>query len=357
MSSVLRKRSRAASQDDDFHIKAAAGDPIPAKSFLIRTFSSCAEQLPAGAEEWDVSGFLSDGEPFSRETIECWLSCGYSILYGAAELDTDDQALLSTAKGLHHVLAFAHAVGSPEGVLKAACSKLQELVIEVQLPARTIEVPVSPADDCAYKLVRYHGESQLIADAVTGRNKIAPNLTYDEVKGIKQQVAAQTAALLHVAHVLHLQPLLDALHRFIKLSTWAQLGIFAGVLNGVFTDVVLEAALGSSTVSKEAYISSVLTQPCSLVDSHLSSQGIFKPLGEFQINPTSGRVVVTAQMLRDFGSAKAGQTVQVTLDLFRTDGMALHLHLLDGPDNKMWLAGRLLLGNSIDSDGQLALVV
>jgi hypothetical protein len=72
MSSVLRKRSRAASQDDDFRIKTAAGDPIPAKSFLIRTFSSCAEQLPAGAEEWDVSGFLFDGEPFSRETVK-WL--------------------------------------------------------------------------------------------------------------------------------------------------------------------------------------------------------------------------------------------------------------------------------------------
>ena len=99
MSSVLRKRSRAGSQDDDFRVKTAEGAPIPAKSFLVRTFSSCAEQLPAGADEWDVSGFLSDGEPFSRETVTCWLSCVYSILNGAAELDTEEQVLLSSARG------------------------------------------------------------------------------------------------------------------------------------------------------------------------------------------------------------------------------------------------------------------
>jgi hypothetical protein len=240
----------------------------------VRTFCACADQLPAGAEEWDVSGFLNEGEPFSRETVKCWLTCGYSILYGAAELHTEDHAQLSTARGLHHVLRFAHAVGSPEGVLKAACSKLRELMIEVQLPERTIQLPVSPAHDCAYKFTDYNGGSHLVADAVTGQREIGADLTTDETRIIEHQVPAQTAALLQVAHVLHLQPLLDALHRFIRLSTWASDSIFIGSLDAVFADAVVEAALGSSTVSKAAYISSVLTQPCSLVESYLSPQGL-----------------------------------------------------------------------------------
>ena len=252
------------------------------------------------------------------------------------------------------MLAFAHAVGSPEGVLKAACSKLQELVIEVQLPDRTIQLPVCPAQDCAYQL---DGIDQLAAVSVTGETVIGRNITSeDEVQDIRQQVAAQTAALLYVAHVLHLHPLLDALHRFIRLSTWSQLSIFAGHLHEVFPDAVVEAALGSSTVSKEAYISSVLTQPCSLVDTRLSSQGLFQPVGKFNIDAFTGAVTVQAHMLRDFAGAKAGQQANVTLDLFNEDGLAFGLHLADKkPSSNLWFAARLLLGNSICDDGQLAI--
>jgi hypothetical protein len=203
-------------------------------------------------------------------------------------------------------------------VLKAACSKLQELVIKVQLPDRTIQLPVCPAQDCAYQL---DGIDQLAAVSVTGETVIGRNITSeDEVQDIRQQVAAQTAALLLVAHVLHLQPLVDAVHRFIRLSTWSQMSIFAGHLPEVFPDAVVEAALGSSTVSREAYISSVLTQPCSLVDTRLSSQGLFQPVGKF-IDAFTGTVTVQAHMLRDFAGAKAGQQANVTLDLFNEDGL------------------------------------
>lgn len=359
MSSLSRKRSRAASQDGDaFRIKTAAGDPLPAKSLLVRTFSTCAEQLPAGAEEWDVSGFLIEGEPFSRETVKAWLNCGYSMLYGPAEVDAEDQAHLSTARGLHQVLTFAHAVGSPAGLLKAACSQLHELRVEVQLAASTLELPISPAHDCSYRLAEYEEGCQLVTITLTGRTVLGQVSTMEEVQDIRQQVAEQTAALLEVAHVLHLQPLIDALHRFIRMSTWLQNSIFAGMLDQLFNDAVLEAALGSSTVRKEAYISSALTQPCSLVSSALSSQGLLKPVGEFKVASDTGKVYVQAQLLRDFAGGKAGQTVHAALDLFAEDGLALGLQLQldDQEPAQVWFAARLLLGNSIGSDGQLALV-
>ena len=130
-----------------------------------------------------------DGEPFSRETVKCWLTCGYSILYGAAELDTEDHAQLSTARGLHRVLSFAHAVGSPEGVLKAACSRLQDLVIEVQLAGRMLQLLICPADSCAYQLDTV---DQLTAGS-HWHKVLGPGLTSSEVTAVKQQVAAQTA--------------------------------------------------------------------------------------------------------------------------------------------------------------------
>lgn len=354
MSSLLRKMRRAFGQDDDFSIK--TGDPIPCRSLLVRTFSTCAEQLPAGAEQWDVSGFLCEGEPFSRDTVKCWLNCGNCMVYGQGELDTEDQAQLSTAKGLQRVLAFAHAVDSPEGLLNAACSKLQELMIEVQLPERTLQLRVCPAHDCSYKARWLNDEYQLIAHTLARRQVIGCVSTIDQLEGIRQQIAVQTAALLQLAHALHLQPLLDAMQGYIFLSTRAQGSFLDGVLGQVFTDAVLQAALGSSTVSKETYISSVLTRPLSLVNTRLSSEGLLKPIGGFKVDPSTGKMTGDAQLLRDFLGAKAGQAVTVGLDLFAEDGLALGLKLSGESNTLTWLPARLLLGNSI-SDEELTLSV
>jgi hypothetical protein len=108
----------------------------------VKAFSSCAKALPADAEQWDVSGLLLDGQPFSRETVQCWINCAYSALHGVSELDAEDKQQLSTAIGLKQVLAFGHAVGSAEALFAAACSQLSELKVVVQLPEQKLEVPV-----------------------------------------------------------------------------------------------------------------------------------------------------------------------------------------------------------------------
>jgi hypothetical protein len=82
----------------------------------------------------------------------------------------------------------------------------------------------------------------------------------EQCRTLKQQVAGQTAKLLQLAHALRLQPLLSVLHQFLMLNVMPASGrrLLTGCAGLVFTDAVLEAALGSSTLSKEAYVSSVI---------------------------------------------------------------------------------------------------
>ncbi len=111
----------------------------------MRSVCDGARGLPAAAEEWDVSGLLLDGQPFSRETVSCWLSCAYSFFDGSEQLDTQFVEQLSTVTGLTQVLAFADAVGSCVGLCRATCSQIQQLKLKVQLPEQSevLELPIS----------------------------------------------------------------------------------------------------------------------------------------------------------------------------------------------------------------------
>ncbi len=140
--------SRKRTRETDVLIKVASGQPLEAESFVLRSFSDSARGLPAAAEEWDVSGLLFDGQPFSRDTVACWLSCAYSVLH-SEELGPDNVEQLSTVAGLTQVLAFADAVGSSAGLLTTACSQIKQLQFVVQLPEQLVKLPVV---DCCYYL-------------------------------------------------------------------------------------------------------------------------------------------------------------------------------------------------------------
>jgi hypothetical protein len=94
---------------------------------------------------------------------------------------------------------------------------------------------------------------------------------------VVQQVAQQLSLLLQMAHVLHLQALLDVLHSFIQRNVLPGTSyLLTGSTGLVFTDAVLDAALGSSTLSKEAYVSSVMSQPCSLAPGDMRHSSLLK---------------------------------------------------------------------------------
>jgi hypothetical protein len=219
----MSQRKRAREEDHDLQIKVASGQCIGAKSLIVRAFSECAEQLPAGAQEWDVSGFLLNGSPFSLETVQCWVNCAYAARHGVAELGTDDIAQLSTAKGLHLVLSFAHAVLSVKPLYDAACSQLGTLKFVVQLPEQTVQ----PVMQAGALLFSDSNLLQLTCFSLSGEARVGDPLTSkQQQKEVRHEIAAQTGSLLHMAHELHLQQLLDALHNFIFMSCrWADSGL------------------------------------------------------------------------------------------------------------------------------------
>jgi hypothetical protein len=348
---IPRKRAR---EDEDIQIRVAEGEPLAAEACMLRTLSSCAKALPADAEEWDVSGLMFDGQPFNRETVSCWLNCARSLHEGLEELGAQDIQQLSTVTGLTQVLAFADAVGSRVGLCRAACSQLQQLKFVVQLPGQVLELPVA---GCIYKFTL---DSKQLAQS--NLHSLAENLIGDSLasaeqsRNVQQQVAKQTAALLHLAHVLRLQPLLDVLHDFLlhNVPKCASERLLSSVAGLVFTDAVLEAALGSSTLSKEAYIGSVVARPCSLTPGRIAHSSLFKPIGPKTYNSQKDLLCFDAELLRDFAGGRAGDTVTVKLYLF--DSKYGGMVRLKAGTAQWWsvvLPAQLLLGCSVSDAAAL----
>jgi hypothetical protein len=344
--------SRKRSRDVDMHIKLAAGASVPAESFLLRKISDVARDLPAASAEWDVSGLLLNGQPFSNTTVQCWLDCAYYPLYGTAELDPEDLQHISTVKGLHDVLAFAHAVGSPEGLLKAACSQLKSLKFVVQLPEQTLELPLSAHSlyfRAASQQESQEDGHQLAQISLREAALLGGPLTAQQRSQVQRTVATQAGELLRIAHVLRLQVLIDAVHNFVFASALGTASVLYGFLGLVFTDAVLEASLGSSTISKETYISSVLSRPCSFTSGIIGLYSLLKPLGAITAKPSTDVVEFDAQLLCDFAGASKGETVHAELDLFAAEGGA-RICLSRGTVSCLFPA-QLLLGSVVHDSG------
>jgi hypothetical protein len=350
----MMQRKRAREADHDLQIKVASGQSIGAKSFTVRTFSECAEQLPAGTQEWDVSGLLNNGSPFDLSTVQCWVNCAYAAQHGVAELGTDDIAQLSTAKGLHLVLSFAHAVLSVKPLYDAACSQLDTLKFVVQLPEQTLQ-PVMQAGALMFEQA---DPLQLVCSTLSGDDPVGDPLASEQQREqVWQDIAGQTGSLLHMAHVLHLQQLLDALHDFIFMSIrWGGSSLLYGILHLVITDEVLTTAFGSSTETyfstlSKAYKNSVLTRPCSFSPGVVGCSCLLKPL-----DPPRSPTRFDAVLQKDFAGASAGDVVTVSLDLFAEGGGCMHLWQEDN-EGEMTMPAQLLLGHYIaDADDLEALM-
>jgi hypothetical protein len=222
---------------------------------------------------------------------------------------------LTTVTGLTQLLAFADAVGSSVGLLNSVCSQVQQLKFKIQLPEQHDEQEL-PVAEYTY----WFSDKQLRCSNLKMRVALGgPLASEDQIFEVRKQVAKQTAALLYRSHVLRLQPLLTVLHQFIRHNTWINgTRLLSGVMGLVFSDEVLEAALGSSTLSKEAYISSVLSQPCSLTPGSTGHSSLLEPVGPRTYDTDKDVLKFDAQLLQDFADARSGDLVRVELDLFGT---------------------------------------
>jgi hypothetical protein len=130
----------------------------------------------------------------------------------------------------------------------------------------------------------------------------------------KQRVAQQIEPLLHLAHKLELQPLINRLHTFISSSAMKDTCILWGVLEAVFTDRVLNVVVSehASEVAKSAWIDSVLGTRCGCsADTGLGS--LLEPVPSYR---EPERVRFEAQLCAPLLGSQAGGRVQVNLDLF-----------------------------------------
>ena len=342
--------SRSRSRETDVLIKVASGEPFKAGSSVLRTFSDSARGLPANSEEWDVSGLLLDGQPFSRDTVSCWLSSAHSAVDGLEELGPQDIQHLSTVTGLTQVLGFADAVGSCVSLLKAACSQLQQLKFVVQLPEQVLELSVT-------------GRAYFWLDKQLSRYDLDKICTVgflldsdEQLRDVQQQVAQQLSALLLLGHMLWLHPLLDLLHQFTMLNARPdQNYLLSGVAGFVFTDAVLDAALGSSTLSKELYISSVMSQPFSLTPHAFGHSSLLQPVGPMSYDTSNSVLMFDAELMRDFDGGRAGETVEVELDLFGPDPAfhGNHAEIRLSGDNFVRQPVQLLLGHTFSDAAAL----
>lgn len=252
---------------------------------------------------------LLDGAPFSRATVKCWLNCGCSLLHGAPALDDKDTACLETATGLHAVLAFAHAVGSPEGLLNAACGRLSDLRIQVempQLPRSINHLHVAEATGYGFACTDL---LQLRCFGLDGASPCGPRFMSEQQKQeFLQQVAAQTAALLHIAYVLRLQPLIAVMHRFVMHNTRGEEFMLIPVLGQVFTEAVCEAGSGSGgAFDKNAFF------------KHAVSVDLGNVVPLFKPTDVKGRIEMTGTLQQDFGGCSAGEVVDVCVELDERD--------------------------------------
>ena len=237
---AMSSRNRNRNRETDLVIKVASGEPLAANSLLMRSLCDSADGLPAAAEVWDVSGLLLDCQPFSTDTVSCWLSCAHSLLHGTEELSPRDKQQLSAVTGLTQVLAFADAVGSVKGLIEAACSQLQQLKFVVQLPEQVLELPVAGYTYCVDVVEgdqdQDWGEHLVRSSLLEPVTNVSTRMDRPQRNALEQQVAKQAANLLRLAHVLRLQPLLDVLHGFVLLNADRLLWGVGGL---VFNDAVL----------------------------------------------------------------------------------------------------------------------
>jgi hypothetical protein len=118
--------------------------PLEACSLLLRASCSCARGLPLDSSTWDLSSFLIDGHPVSRDTVTAWLNVVYTLLDNKP-FEEGTPASATNATRLYQLLAFTNAVGSRQGVLNACLAGLKELCFEVKTGDQALQLSVGEA--------------------------------------------------------------------------------------------------------------------------------------------------------------------------------------------------------------------
>lgn len=140
---------------------AAASEPLAADRAILAAFSSCVRGLPSEAVECDVSGLLVEGQPVQQEIVLAWLQVVYTVTLDEPFEQLEPASPVTSMAKLGQLLAFADAVGSSKGLLKACCAGVASLHAAVQLPERQQQLKLAAAG-CAFEWAVNQNEPALL---------------------------------------------------------------------------------------------------------------------------------------------------------------------------------------------------
>jgi hypothetical protein len=308
-------------EDAELRIKLAvvdegvAADPLMVDRTILAAFSSCIRGLPSEAEEWDISEILIEGQPVQRQTVVSWLNSAYSFALDEP-FDQDAQPERSMP-GLAQLLAFADAIGSTKGLLRACLSDLVAVYapVTVEHTEMVHMGELSPGSDEQANLsingvYRWEGDRTDLVEVGTG--SMLSVGSEEEERVVVQQVATQVEQLLFIAHKLQLPALQQKLHDFLVANIFDASYLLYGYLGSVLTDRVLEAAVDKQQLRQLA-VNSMITQTCGFL-GQMHAEQVLEPLDLTARQQLPLKFKAT--LLRDaFGYAQ-GQSVSVELQLF-----------------------------------------
>jgi hypothetical protein len=174
---------------------------------------------------------------------------------------------------------------------------------------------------------------QLFMWTLTKAGRVSvPASTEAEKIAFAKQVKAQCEQLLYLSYKLQLSQLADKLHAFLWSNAYC--GSQEAIMPSVFSDRVLDAAVGGNDMGREAWVRSCLSREVTLAAG--SDCDLLRPynLTSEQMQP----IRFYAELQRDFMGTRKGAVVPVKLDLLgnqcisvgRSEDIPVRLSL--GPD-------------------------
>jgi hypothetical protein len=222
--------------------------------------------------------------------------------------------------GLAKLLAFADAVGSITGLLKAidVQAAAAPLVAEVPLGEQQLQLA---ADSCYF--VEDKRPLILVSSSAGRTVTVATASTAEDVESMRQQFVQQLEALLYLVYKLQLPQMQRVMRRCISCNSSFANSLLktADDVRSVMSARVVDAAAGSGA-AQDALIASSSNELCAFRGGKPWHQ-LFTPLNltAAQAEPLKFK----AEVREDVLSWKKGQNVRIELDLFATSMMRVAL--------------------------------
>jgi hypothetical protein len=248
-----------------------------------------------------------------------WLNFAYTVFgeYGDDAKFDSDICFVCTSVKLYKLLAFSDAVLSRRGIFTASLEELSTLTMRPKIGANVTFLGV--AGGVYEGKVTSEGRWQLTVTCptyVAARNVSQP-CSEAEWEVFVKDVALQAEALMYIGHKLKLQPLIQTMHVFLQkhcVFSSTTDGLLLGRLGLVLSDRVVDAAMGSTTMTKQEWVHSILTKPGGFSGTYGSSPFLEPDLSSVKFKNLT--LYFAATLSKDFAGSREGATVDVKVKLF-----------------------------------------